>query len=312
MSEQHRSVGKTLSILAESLHAGRSRSLRVYCRESSIRRYVTLALLAIALAWLPVTPAAASSRTWFLNNSVSISMNSGDPGAMVAKFTPAGGLTLQQAANIAGFDHFNWLQTITGLPAGWTLEQVSKAGVVSALTTPIYDPLENSADYKLQIRTASGTTEVVALQTGFLDKNPCYWGEDWSRWYEPGNLFGTPTVVYSSTLLFADRPSMPSSIMGPNDFISFETRLVGVTADGTIDLLNDTAGTSFQWKTNAQTDSVIFDDAILGAIPSGTLPSLVVGAVFDAHVVPEPSTIVLLSIGAVCSFAFAWRRRWRQ
>jgi len=212
---------------------------------------------------------------------------------------------------MSGFDHFNWLQTITQVPAGWTLEQVSlKTGAVSTLSTPVFDPLENSVDYKLQIKTAGGTKEVVGLEPGFMDKNPCYWGEDWARWWQPGNLLGVPTPTTVSMLLFVDRPSMPSSIMGPDDFIYFETKLVGVKTDGEIDLLDDTIGTTIQWKTNAQTDSTILDKAIIGVIPDGTLPPVAAGGVFDAHiVVPEPCAIALLGIGAVCFLAFACRRR---
>ena len=82
------------------------------------------------LSWreLPATPAAAISRSWFLDNGVDFGSGADDPSVIVAKFAPGDGLTLSQAAAMSGFDHFNWLQTITQVPAGWTLEQVSKTG----------------------------------------------------------------------------------------------------------------------------------------------------------------------------------------
>ena len=114
----------------------------------------------------------------------------------------------------------------------------------------------------------------------------------------PGNLYGSPTPATASTLFFVDRPSLPSSILGPDDYVYFQTQLVGVRADGTIDPLDDVAGTTFQWRTNAQTDSGVFDEAIIAVIPDGTLPPVVFGGVSDAHrVVPEPCAATLLGIG---------------
>ena len=313
MSARSNPVVQHLCRLGISSLVSCRRPVRHTCRSDSLlARGGWLAMVAIVIAWLPATPAAAVSRTWFLDNGVTVAPCTDDPSIMTAKFTPAAGLSLQQAANMAGFDHFNWLQTIIQVPAGWTLQQVSKTGAASTLSTPTADPLQNSVDYKLQISTAAGTTSVLSLQAGFQDKNPCYWGEDWTKWWQAGNLYGTPSVATSSALFFADRPSFPSSIMAADDYVYFETKLVGVRADGTIDTLDDVAGTTFDWKTDAETDVAVFAQAIVGVIPDGNLPAVASGGVADAHIVtPEPCALALLSISAGCFLAFIWRRRTR-
>jgi len=277
-------------------------------------RIGSIVAVAIVFSWMMTTPAAAETITSYevLCNSVTIYPTDPEtPGAIVAKFTPNSGLTLDEAAADCGVDHFNWLQTIVGLPAGWSAEKIIRSNeqVVGNLSTPIFDPLENSVDYAMQIITPAGTKQVAPLAAGFFDKNSCYYGEDWSTWWQPGNLHGTPQVAFSKALLFYDSPSRPDDVSGPDVSISYLTQLVGVKADGTI-VSFDAPGTIFAWTTNAAHDSDVHPEFILAMIPGGpTLPPVVSGGISNVHLVSEPSCTAFLCVGFACLFISAWRRR---
>lgn len=269
--------------------------------------------MAIFFTWIAATPAAAETFTSaeILSNSITLFPSDPDaPGAIVAKFTPNNGLTLDDAASACGVDHFNWVQTVVALPAGWTAEKIfrSNGTLVGTLDAAFYDPLDNSVDYALQIATPAGIKQVVPLASGFRDKNPCYYGEDWAKWGQPGNLYGNPQVVFSKALTFYDRPSMPDDVWGLGTSMSFLTQLVGVNADGTTVSFN-APGISFAWTTNAAHDHNVQSSFLLALVPGSNLPPVITGGISDMHLVPEPSCTALLCVGFACLFVSAWRRR---
>lgn len=138
---------------------------------------------------------------------------------MYATFRPNFDLTLTEAADLCGYDHFNWYQVITHISTTHPFR--AKNDPDTSPVAPFIDPALGGWTYE------SGN-----------DLLPFYWAEGGAAPEE--KLLSTYTS--STSLLFMDTPSWPG--LPYEDFIGFTTMLVGVLADNSWDALY-----SWNWKT---------------------------------------------------------------
>ena len=152
-----------------------------------------------------------------VRNGVSKQISSGT--GMSATFTPNFSLSISNTAALCGYDHFNWYQTVTHLPAGHPFRAASDP--TTELQTPFIDPVIGGYTYQ-----ANGD-----------DSLPFYWGEDGPT---AGELAANTT---STSLTFFDGPAWGGLPSG--EHIAFNTMLVGVLPDDTWDALY-----SWNWMTD--------------------------------------------------------------
>jgi hypothetical protein len=79
---------------------------------------------------------------------------------------------------------------------------------------------------------------------------------------------------------------------------SSPTDLAYFTGTGTADLIASTLTSHTEWDTNGNISSAVSTEVGVTAVVT-----------YDYTAVPEPSTLVLLGIGAVSLLSYAWRRR---
>jgi hypothetical protein len=174
---------------------------------------------------------------------------------MRARFIPNCGLTLQKAAQLGGFDHFNWLQKITQ-DADVSVKRCTgdAQGYLDQFGTcpnvPYSDPPPGGYSYQI----------VDCLSPRFANSGPdsrCKFPiQDPFEWYldeefsESYNRFAPVSVRkaaqdnsdvgLATSLLFSDEPSA-------DVVLKFRTFLVGVRADGSGRPIK-LPGTSFEWE----------------------------------------------------------------
>ena len=250
-----------------------------------------------------------------VNGAVSVTPS----GATIfAAFTPKFGLTVSEAANLCGYDHFNWYQVIDNDP--YPLAARNNPSV--PLTPPYIDPpLGGYASYP----------------PGHSDDNlPFYWDETGPT----GTLYHYKDNLTSTTVSFQDTPSEPQlksgsplicsvvSLLCP-EYLGFNTSLVGILADNSWDVLY-----SFSWKSNfngtvggvsvrSNTDPIdpnsgtggIFDvvlDLNPEDIPESVLDLMEAdgsrNASLTANGTPVPGPLPALGLG----IAFTWTRKLRS
>lgn len=210
---------------------------------------------------------------------------------MNAVFKPNYGYSIHDAAVHMGFDHFNWVQRIVHIPAGWTLAlvdqfqqikgyaQVDSDGDVHGgpFDTRALDPIDSNQWHYVMVSPA-GIQHAVTKYEGAADGLPYYWGEDPSKSSLWGNLYysgdaANPTPLTASQILFSDTPSLTSDVAS-GSFLEFETDLVGVTNTGQEVSLPSGNGTKIRWKTNGI--STTLDETL-----DGPGSSLIKGGVYD-------------------------------
>jgi hypothetical protein len=132
---------------------------------------------------------------------------------MLATFQPDFGLTLAQAAQIEGFDHYNWVQTVIAYPFS-PLAIIPNNCFEAACPTlvPFIDPV------------AGGQNRQPA------DTLPFYWDEGSGAGLDPAYLVQN-NIVGDNELLFEDIPGDNFLIPGTGEEMKFITSLVGVNSD---------------------------------------------------------------------------------
>ncbi len=167
-------------------------------------------------------------------NSVDYSVASNGTG-MLATFTPNLGLTLEEAADIGGYDHFNWLQIITKDTIFPIYSESLRDMNGDLPSVPYIDaPL---GGYAYQIDACNPRFPVRDGLPWYLDESigP---SSPIPGWCGQG---GTYLELNESTfgLTFEDWPNALSDI-------EFLTALVGVNQDGSGEIIG-TEGTIFRW-----------------------------------------------------------------
>jgi hypothetical protein len=178
---------------------------------------------------------AATACTTVINNALT-GPNGAGTQTISASFTPKGGYTLAQAAQLCGFVDFDWQQTITSWSKPSPLFQVGKETALSA-PPPFLDPPPGGYTYE--------------LTHGYPNGDHSY-----PFYYDPktGELASHETAT---TLSFSDTPSDPCLPGGSGSGcggktapkgskLAFSTHLVGVTGTGPGYSATDT-GISFSW-----------------------------------------------------------------
>jgi hypothetical protein len=154
----------------------------------------------------------------------------GNDTRILAEFTPEETRSVDLVARDFGYNHFNWIQTVTYLPPNTCSFSDRNQNPLSA---PFLDPPNNPP--------IGGYTYLLA------DLWPYYWDEVQQQdvpefRFQPNEIFDGGTRFE-----FWDRPQCPS--LGQADYIQFIASLVGVNGPlGTTS--NSTLLASFIWNTN--------------------------------------------------------------
>ena len=160
----------------------------------------------------------AQSCEAITRNAVQFSVTADGLG-MQGTFTPNDGLTLAEAAQVCGYDHFNWYQLVV---YDDDPNRPTKYGVQP--TVPYLDPPLGGWDYQ--------------SATGGDDQSPGYWNET------SGEL---SYYTGESNLLFFDYPGMAAGAT-----VRFRTGLAGVAAGGVFTPI----GPAFTWEASSVGNSV--------------------------------------------------------
>ncbi|MCY2952998.1 MAG: hypothetical protein NTU53_13635 [Planctomycetota bacterium] len=170
-------------------------------------------------------------------------------------FTPNFGLTLNDAAEIVGVDHFNWLSFITSIPSTWIYRVYDSTGsLLRSVEVPITDPVVGvGLEYRIYL--GPDKEERTLIKQYPPDNAPFYWNEG-------GPDYEAAASQYPNSLPFDDQPYRHPTYYGPGDFMGFTTLLAGVQNDGMHYVTwPDALKTNFTWKTNYTGDTGgIFDD----------------------------------------------------
>ena len=226
--------------------------------------------------------------------AVTASIKSDDSAEIDATFRPAGGaLSLAQAAALLRVNHFNWVQTIVLKPENWTIYMSPSGQVVAqsglgqgedVITTQLYDPDNHPGSVRM---FDEGHGVAYPNPTpGVPDIWPFYFSEPLTSDPDP-----IDAIEDDSTLNFYDSPEFYS--FGPNQYVGFDTQLVGVNQVGASFVSVPLGGTDteFMWRTNA-TES---DGGIVGYDYTrtfgieGSLPAVASGAVSDVLYATPPN-----------------------
>lgn len=177
------------------------------------------------------------------------------PGVMFANILPMNRFSIDDAARLGGYDHFNWLQNITSFE-------------FEGETRTVFDPFPLGV-----LSRGTGLDPLLGGNAGqFADNSPLYWNETNSILF-PDSLFIDFDAGDGS-------PNNSSFRDGPNLIFEgwsalFNTSLVGVRDDGTFDVLSDILDNgdqyTFNWKYTQTSNSLL---SILPSGPDGRVTSL--------------------------------------
>lgn len=249
---------------------------------------------------------------------------------MTASFSPS--IPAAQVAALMNVDHFNWIQQVTHIPAGWSLSLVAADGhtkladvIVDSSGNILPGGLVPSAGVHLndkrlldptpyskmgaqyRVSYPSGSYLVGDIPLGAIDDKPFVFGEDSSTKGFAGGV-QDPMFVSASSLGYLDTPFLPAGLAGNNYYLGFSTKLAGVDDLGNEVQLPDGIGLGFTWETDAVTASVT---GRLMTFDHGNGTPILSGGVFNVRSdavapVPELPTAPLLVMGGLV-LASVWR-----
>lgn len=287
--------------------------------------------------------AQSIAARWNANDNLPIHVHTQGAG-IEAFFSPVNrwgdAIPLATMAKGFGFDHFNWINQIVGIPANWDswiikgvrdpndvfintetgeLVFADNTPVTSApYTTPITDPPYDLAeDQHIVFRMYDGQrwhVQALSHPATFMpsvfedawDSRPFYYNE-----VVVDPRYGQVPEYATHQGTFYDAPSIGRDLFGEGQYLQFATTLVGVDANGQMRRLPG-VDIGFRWKTNA----VNIQDVWLFKYQGDTTGLIASGGVFDvepfvihsASTVPEPTSLALLGIGVLSLCGARWRR----
>jgi hypothetical protein len=180
---------------------------------------------------------------------------------MAATFSPKA-MTLTEAAQLGGYDHFNWYQIAQEYPGS------SLSGHPAPFVDPPMD-LFGLPIGGLGVQRADGLPF-------YWDETHCFECESKYYLYDPSN-----TSVDDKTLSFEDLP-MDIYIPLLGDKMSFTTQLVGIRSDGTWDALS-----TFNWSSDYHCGLIDCTGGLLGSRNLDPFPVGGIGGVFNAYEVAD-------------------------
>lgn len=236
------------------------------------------------------------------------------PTAMQATFTPGFGLTLEEAAQIGGFKHFNWVQTVIKAPVPPKLVDTTRI-----IMPPYPDPPFGGYEYQ-------------RLQGRFPNNEPYYLNEDELS----VNVLNCAISPSATTLVFCDQPGY--ELFKDGEYKEFVTSLVGVYEDSTFEDPHFMPLHNFLWKSdfrgvfpylggtellfNENSGPIRYDGLLAGGatvedpdiafedLPEDVKRLLIAEGAFDRPArVPEPAGIGLLALAVFGLFVRRKRGR---
>lgn len=264
-----------------------------------------------------------------LNNIFDNAVNAEVSGTGIsAEFKPNFNLSLSEAAQLAGYDHFNWISIVTydsilndptALPE--ELDQIRDQNG-DLPTVPYVDPPHGGYAYQ-------------AEENGFPVKDNLDWflDEEYTLTYVLGEK-GINTVLDSMTIDIDGNGE--KDVMWMWDYpagsnMRFTTSLVGVRSDGTGDIL-DFLNTSFRWEyiNGADQTKILRDNfdqnLVLGGqtelieyVQTGKFTKQELAfyesrniGVVGASAVPEPNTLMLLLYGLISMGIYSKKMKYQK
>ena len=172
---------------------------------------------------------------------------------VIAGFIPQGeGMTLKQAANILGVDHFNYVNTIIGAPTAWQWYENTYVIIQSGDPIPssgLVDPLPQVATGASRSITdpRSGVSESFDFTSDSFDGTP-HFNNTVSPLYYNETYVTRADIVNGNELDFRDSPQMAPGMFQPGDApLQFMTQLVGEDKNGKIIAY---FGSPFYWSSD--------------------------------------------------------------
>lgn len=217
-------------------------------------------------------------------------------------------LDILRLAQLGGFDHFNFVQYVTGMP-----DDVTASIGGFEIPTPFLDPVLDSANNQLDLFSERAQRTIHIAVPEPTDNNIGYYNDALDGSRAEYTNFLTP-----QTFTFYDHPRIRDDFFLPpqdNDYFTFSTQLIGVYANGSTDSNSFWEGvaTNMAWRTNVKYDARNSESGsifLANPFPEDVPPS--VGGqieILSAHgsAVPEPSSLVAFATFALVALAC---KRW--